>query len=387
MLDPRRTLFWTCCFALAAGLALSACGGPTPTADEPRVKARECTVLAEVPGPEDFVIQKGEGHRADRLLVSSRDRRRDAEGAIYRVSLRETPSKAREMELRGRGGCSFRPHGVFLHGERLYVINHHEEERDRSADRTCVPKADGVGRRSTSVEVFEVGDGTLTMVQRRTDPDGLLEHANDLVVADDGTLYATAPPSPLGVFLESVSKQKHSKVVRFDPGGSKEWEIFAVLSGYSNGIELVPVGDEGRYDVVVSTSLTGEIYRYSDSKESRNPTPAVVFGEAHDNFTWHRKGEDGARLLLATHSERRRYVQHSLHEEARSPSQVWSLTPDLSEKTLLFEDDGSLVSGVSTAACAGGRLILGQVFGPSLLSCPAEACRDREFDDERNGES
>lgn len=352
--------------------------------DDDLPSGADCTVLAEVPGPEDFVVQKGKGYRADRLLVSSRDRRNDAEGTIYRVSLREKTGTAEKMELRGRGGCSFRPHGVYLHGDKLYVINHHEEAHDRSADRSCVPKADGIGARSTSIEIFEVGWGSLTLEQRLTNPE-LLDNANDLVVAEDGTVYVTVPPTNFQLFQESAFGQAHSKVVRYDPNGSPNWTPFAVLSGYPNGIEIVgadPVGEELEYDVVVSTSMEGKVYRFGqDGRQKPVPTSPFPkrFRSAHDNFTWHRKGEEGQRLLLATHRERRRFVQHSLNEGARSPSQVWSLAPGLSEKTLAFEDDGTLVSGVSTAACAGDRLILGQVFGPAVLSCQSAVCTRPEM--------
>ncbi len=361
-----------CCLLL---LAAGCCDrNPTP---EGQYETSLCSTLASVEGPEDFAVEEIAKEKS-RLLVSSQNRRDPTqEGAIYSVS---RDGKARRLPLWGRDDCSFHPHGLSLpttSTPRLYVLNHHEA-RDGSADRGCFPGPIHADGEATSVEIFEVEPWGLRFVQRLADPE-VLTHGNDLVADARGNVYVTVPPS--GAFgmmrdmMDSDALPPTSKVVEYrcaqntgDGPCEGRWMEARSVGRYVNGIALRR--DDGEPRLVVSSSLPGGpgilgLRRangkwFEDGKWS--------FGVGHDNLL----RIDDETLLVASHPDLRRFLQHGRTPRVTSPSAVWQFKLEESAeptKPILW-DDGSRISGGSTAACLGEMLVWGQVFGDTVVQCP-----------------
>ena len=395
----KRYLRFVSWGALAPILAVACAGCSAPS---PKVQDRACWNLARVTGPEDLVVDSSGA--PDRLLVSSRDIEHPSnEDGIYSVPLSRPGQTvaAKRLPLAGRDDCSFHPHGISLvqaaspageasgRGEDpgpwlLYVINHHDEE-DASPTVGCVREPEP-GNRPVSVEVFRVEPSRLVFIQRLEEP-SILTNANDLAATPSGDVWITdPPPTTLGVLREGLFGHGASKVVHFacmEPGPREPavpWTVDRGLGGRR-------VRQRHRLRRRRRTAAwTGSTSRRAPAEEIHRlrvdigraiwtrRVPGLALDGMPDNLTW--LDPDHRTLLVAVHSNPRRYLQHTIRHQVRSPSRTvrLDLNPTLRRQTL-FEDDGRQVSGASTAACVDGDLILGQVFGRHLLGRRlAEGC-------------
>lgn len=370
----------------------------------------ECWTLAAVPGPEDLVLVPG----GDVALVSSQDRRGapDAPDAIWSVPL--DPAAAarppRRLTLHGRDDCSFHPHGLDLvtndQGKTLlYVINHHRPE-DLAVARACF---DAVGKTKprasvTSVEVFELRDEELYFLQRLADPEKLTG-GNDLVAEVDGDVWVTIPPvGGLGfvaellqddVFGAAPSKLAHFECERGTGGDARctgiwqEVELpFETPPRYVNGIEIDRDSAASRL-YLASTGderiLVAAVDRAEGGSGGDGPDDAGVptlremgfhcLDGMPDNLLWSERGD----LLVATHADARRFLQHARSPSTPSPWKVYSLSVDGApgrspcgkrrRARPVLQDAGGRVSAASVAASVDEDFILGQVFGPGVARC------------------
>jgi len=393
----KRYLRFVSWGALAPILAVACAGCSAPSS---KVQDRACWNLARVTGLEDFVVDSSGA--PDRLLVSSRDIEHPSnEDGIYSVPLSRPGQTvaAKRLPLADRDDCSFHPHGISLvqaaspageasgRGEDpgpwlLYVINHHDEE-DASPTVGCVREPEP-GNRPVSVEVFRVEPSRLVFIQRLEEP-SILTNANDLAATPSGDVWITdPPPTTLGVLREGLFGHGASKVVHFacwsrDPESLRcrgPWTVAWEGGEFVNGIAYAAGAERFMDRVYVASSAGRKIHRLRVAAGGRlnETTPALPVDGMPDNLTW--LDPDHRTLLVAVHSNPRRYLQHTIRHQVRSPSRTvrLDLNPTLRRQTL-FEDDGRQVSGASTAACVDGDLILGQVFGRHLLGRRlAEGC-------------
>lgn len=364
---------------VAAGLGMALWIGCAGEAAEPGPPSA-CWPLAQIVGPEDFEVDLST--TPPRLLVSSQDRRHPEQpGAVYAVDLESGQQRA--LPLRGRGSCSFHPHGVSwvpAYGElpaRLYVVNHHDPG---DATAGCFAAGKRAGPVS-SIEVFTVHRNELRLLQRLADPD-VLTNANDLVALalPAGDVYVTNPPrGTLSRLAEAAGTPlpglERSKVVRFEcvsrDGATGRcagrFSTVKVMGRYVNGIAYREArrGEPERLYVSASSEEYLRVLERQDG-EWQEKDPREI-GTGGDNLTW----ADPAKTLLlaAVHPDARRFLQHSSTARSPSPSKVLELTIPGDGSRPVFEDSGGLIRAVSTAACARGTLILGQVFGDDLLQC------------------
>jgi hypothetical protein len=402
----QRFYRWFWPFVLAVGVLATAVLAWVTRTPRAIASTGECWTLAPVPGPEDLVIAPGR----EAALVSSQDRRADPmlPGAIWYVPLDTAASSGppRRLTLRGRDDCSFHPHGIDLSPRAgdtalLYVINHHEPS-DLAVSSGCF---DATGRTKprtsvTSVEVFEYRGGELYFLQRLADPD-VLTGGNDLVAEDDGDLWVTVPPRSALGFLAEVVGGARSKIVHFDcrpETGSDgrcvgRWSdvelLFPMPARYANGIEI----DRGAEPRRLYLASTGDRHVRVAAIERREGPDAEgatgtcreppclrelghrCVGGMPDNLSWSEHGE----LLVATHTDPRRYLQHSRSPGTPSPWSVVSLPegdppggPRCAEReptARLLQGAGGRASAVSVAASIGDDLVLGQVYGPGVVRC------------------
>lgn len=359
-------------------LLLAACHGrPAISATSAPVQQIPCRTIRALPGPEDFAVDRA-ASPPGRLLVSSRDLRgckKCPPDGIYSVPLDGSPAPDRPLTLAGRDACSFHPHGIFLaEGERLlYVINHHDEA-DASPARGCfrqTPNAPPRERSVTSVEIFRVEQNRLVFLQRLADPK-VLTNGNDLVAAG-GEIWVTAPPSNFKQLWEILTGGKASKVARFacDRGETipctGEWKEVTTLGGFANGIAYRE--DGGTRFLYVASTRNRKIHVYTIDQEGlKQSERAALDLQTHpDNLEW--LDESRSTLVVAAHSNLRRFLQASRSPRVPSPSEVWRVPIENGQPKRILADDGSLLSALSTGACVDGNLVLGQVFGPGIWRC------------------
>lgn len=372
---------------LGSGFALGAAApDPSPA----------CWPLARIVGPEDFEVDLST--TPPRLLVSSQDRRHpERTGAVFAVDL-DTGTR-RRLPLRGRGRCSFHPHGVSLVPAagglppRFYVINHHDRG---DATAGCFPLEDGpLVDPVTSIEVFAVGEGELRFLQRLANP-AVLTHANDLVALPSGDVYVTNPPGgtlSLLAELTGVTGLERSKVVGFrcvdrqatTGRCSGELSVTTPLGRYVNGIAYRKAGGGEPEKLFVAASGDAVVYVLAREDGGWKETETLPLEAGGDNLTWADLAK--TRLLVAVHADFRRYVQHSRTPRAPAPSKVLEVTIAGGGPRAVFVDSGRLIRAASTAACARGTLILGQVFGDDLLRCwRPDVCPPEDGDAEKPAE-
>ncbi len=319
-------------------------------ADFQLVRLADCAYVQGVPGPEDFALQTS-GSGAPRLIVSSQERRKyspggefEMQGEIFRVEIGSgRPGPALPFQIRGRDDFPFHPHGLFLDGSVLYVINHIHKERH-------------------AIEMFSVGRNELRFTGRLLHP--LLYSPNDLV-AVNGQLYVTNDHGYRGLlgFFETALSIGASNVVHFN---GTDFRVVVEGLAFANGIEVNSNGTR----LYVSGTRDMGIFEYE-----RNPVTGEIGARTNffdvdsgvDNLIW----EDAGTLLVAAHPEGLAFMRHTSDADARSPSEVYRVNVGTGKSELFYRDDGNIIDGSSTAALYRGRLYVSQVFDPEILSCRA----------------
>lgn len=311
----------------------------------------DCAYVRNLPGPEDLVVQSS-GSGAPRLIVSSQERRLrspmgepEMQGAIYRVEIGSGhPGPALPFRIENRDDFPFHPHGLHYQSGVLYVINHVHAERH-------------------VIEVFSVGRRELSFTGRLESP--LLVRPNDLVSAPGGQLYVTNSRGFSG-FMGSVEVflgLGASNVVHFNGAA---WSVAAGGLAMANGIEI----NAGGTRLYVATSRGEKIVEFD-----RDPVTGdllgragtIKLGSAVDNLIW----EDAVHLLAAAHPRGWAFWRHAGSADVRSPSEVFRVNVLDRSARRIYYDDGQTIDAASTAALYGGRIYLGQVFDPEILSCRA----------------
>lgn len=407
MAESKKWLYrWFWSFVLGCGLLATLVLAWVTRTPDAITSTGECWTLAPVPGPEDLVIAPG----GDAALVSSQDRRTDPmpAGAIWYVPLdpAASPGPPRRLTLRGRDDCSFHPHGIDLSPRSggtalLYVINHHDAS-DLAVSSACFAATGRTEPRAsvTSVEVFEYRGGELYFLQRLANPE-VLTGGNDLVAEDDGDLWVTVPPRGAFGFLAEVAGGGRSKVLHFDcrsqtgadgrcVGRWSDVELsFPKPTRYANGIEIdggaeprrLYLASTGDRQVRVAEIEHGRGSNAAGAKVQCRAPPCLRELGHHclhgmpDNLSWSARGD----LLVAAHTDSRRYLQHARSPSTPAPWSVVSLPaeeppsgPACSEREPampILQDAGWRASAVSVAAAIGDDLVLGQVYGPGVVRC------------------
>ncbi|MDX5298742.1 MAG: SMP-30/gluconolactonase/LRE family protein [Gammaproteobacteria bacterium] len=309
----------------------------------------DCRKIGGVVGAEDITIHPS----GEYAYVSAYDRRAvmfhgaDGGGALYRYDL--TQADARPVRLETPELPGLLPHGISLYRgedgqETLFVINHANGQH--------------------SLEVFDIREGQLQ--HRRTLRSELFVSPNDVVAVNADVAYVTNDHGyggPGMQMLEDYLRLPLASVVLVDGE-----QVSKAVTGlrYANGIQLSPHG----HTLYVSSVTQPAIHVYD-----RDPdTHALVWRSdialrtGADNL----EIEPSGRLWLAAHPKLLTFVRHAQDASVLSPSEVLRITPRASgqfEVESVLVDDGSRLSGSSTAAVHGDRLLVGTVFDPHFLDC------------------
>lgn len=234
------------------------------------------------------------------------------------------------------------PHGIdiaYREGKTwLYAVNHDSET---------------IG----SVLVFELQADKLVFSERLYSP--LLVSPNDLCVDIEGRLFISNDRGGPDFITENLFNPNGSSVIMYD--GSNWYKVATGLS-YANG--LLSLNDQ----LYVAGTRENHMYRYdilSDTVVNKENFANALLGQ--DNLTLH----DG-KIYVAVHTSILDFISHSFSAAAISPFAVFAIDLATGQKKMLYSNDGTLISGVSTALRYGDYIYLAQIFEPFLLKVQVE---------------
>lgn len=251
--------------------------------------------------------------------------------------------------------AGFSPHGISLW---------------RSADGRKTLFAINHAGNTHTVEIFDVIGATLQ--HRRTVTGPALVSPNDVVGVDSDAFYVTndhANTSGWRRAAEDYLRLRETTVQFFN--GQDFTQVLSGIGG-ANGIAVSADGAS----VYLSAASERIVYVYDRDLRSGSLTrrAAVPVPGFADNIEVLADGD----LLLGLHSKIFPLLAHFADASKPSPSHIMRLERDGKGSFVphtIYYNDGSDVSGVSVAAGAGGRMLLGAIMEPKILDCTTDAVR------------
>ncbi len=314
-------------------LLSSSCFSPVDTMESGNAAEK----ITTGPGPEDMVLDTL--HGAPRLLVSCTGRREEHRpyGEIEAISLdgslrRVLPRSDEPEEI------VFRPHGICMDGDRLYVISHEKEPGLHP------------------VLIYRVTESQLHFEGRVNHP--LLISPNALVTGPDGTIYVVNDSGKRGSMAEKILRLKRAGVIRLEQVSDSTWTGKEVASGLSYPAGINRIGNR----LFVGDAIQHKIHTYTITGDTLIAGPAIGGVKGNDNL---RVCE--GHLLTTGHIRQIRFIRHVNNPEKPSPVVVYRVDPDTGAVCTIFGTDGSAISAGSTAILYRGYLYISQIFEPYLL--------------------
>lgn len=289
------------------------------------------------PGPEDMVLDTLHGEPS--LLISCCERR--DEDNPYGELIRYELSSGKHFVLERReepAGLLFRPHGIYLDDNRLYVISH-EKEPDYHP-----------------VLVYRVYEDHVKFLELIHT--GGQHSPNALVTGPGGEIYLVNDSGKRGSMLEKALKLKRASVMKLTKRSDGQWraEMVADRLGYPAGINRI---DDQLY---VGDAILHKINVYQISKVGLSPVGEISKLKGNDNIRIHE-----GQLLTSGHVKPLKFIRHVRNPEKLSPVDVFMANPDGGEIKILYATDGSAISAGSTAIIYGDHLYISQIFEPFIL--------------------
>lgn len=290
-------------------------------------------------GPEDETLDNFDGR--NRILVSC-SQRRDGMDAFGEIVAYDPASLERYILSRKNEppGMPFNPHGFYIQkvGDEvlLYVINHYLDELKTNA-----------------VEVYKVGNRELTFV--REYKHSLMISPNDLCVLQNGSFYFSNDMGSGDLIYEQLVNKYGGSVVYCTAGG--DCKMVDEKLAFPNGLEA------RNGTLYLATTRHKAMFTYAiQSDGSLTNRTKINTLNGMDNLTWY-----GDELLVSVHPDEIAFVAHSVNQKAKSPSAVYAINTSTGKSRLIFEDNGKLISGGSTALILNNHLYIAQVFEDFLL--------------------
>jgi len=355
-------------------------------------------------GAEDVAVVPGDPVR---LLISATDNARAAsetDGALYLLDPQRPYAPLKPLILEDRDGCSFRPHGIDViqdgEGTWIFVINHHLA-RDTDPERGCQPALHAAPKPMESIEIFRYRGPYLPLQFAERLEDSKLGHPNDLAAVGRRHLLVTVPEAKPGEIWNGLLAMVGAPPTGHCSGRVVDWNhgvwsepakdlcypngiavqpppsvdpLSAASNGPVGGPVLSPASRAARA-FWVATSLDGKLHRIP-------PLPqGDLSGEgAPDNLSW-----AGTDLLVALHKDKVQFAAAALSAGIDGPpisspgcvlrlrfpaegsKEVWKPNLTCPPETKANPDfpyrgNGERMSAVSSGACVGPDLFLGQVF-------------------------
>jgi hypothetical protein len=291
-------------------------------------------------GPEDMVIDSFSNIQG--ILISSCSRRE--EYGDYGEIERFIPGTIRSEIVKRIGepeNMVFKPHGISIAREKgdgfLYVISHDDENNKQF------------------IIKYKIEADHLAFERLFESP--LLVSPNALHAFGDGRLLVCNDAKKRNSLLEKILKLKTSNIVYFNE--NENWEIIADKIGYAAGLEY----SDGKF--FVSAALENKLYSFDfdGKKVSNKKVLAKINGP--DNIRLYKD-----KLIVAAHYKAMAFIKHVNSKEKYSPSTVYSIDQKHGNLKLLYSNDGSIISGSSTAVIYKERLFINQIFEPWIIEIP-----------------
>jgi len=289
------------------------------------------------PGPEDMVLDTLHG---DPALIISCCGRREADKPYGEIILYNLISGEQELmkRLNEPADIIFRPHGIYMDGDLLYVISH-EKEPDYHP-----------------VLVYRVNGSHLDFVELINTNH---QHSpNALVSGPDGEIYLVNDSGKRGSMMEKALKLKRASVEKLTKRSDGTWqaEMVADKLGYPAGINRI---DDQLY---VGDAVQHKIHVYQISRQGLTPVGEISKLKGNDNIRIY-KGQ----LVTPGHVKAIKFIKHAKNPDKKSPVDVYLVDPATGEHSTIYSTDGSTISGGSTAIIYGKHLYICQVFDPFIL--------------------
>lgn len=289
------------------------------------------------PGPEDMVIDSLHGEA--RLLISCSGRREEHKpyGEIISYGLHSGVQKEM-IRYNEPGDLLFKPHGIYLDRDILYVISH-EMEPDYHP-----------------ILIYRVHGDSLEFIDLANSSD---QHSpNALVTGPDGEIYFVNDSGKRGSLGEKIFKLKRASMVRLRKNPEGVWvsDVVAEKLSYPAGINRI--GNR----LFAGDAIQNQIHVYEIDGEEVKPVTEFENLKGNDNIRIY-KGQ----LLLPGHVKPFRFIKHAKNPDKLSPVEVFLVDPETGTYVSLFYTDGSQISAGSTAVIYGNNLYICQVFDPFIL--------------------
>jgi arylesterase / paraoxonase len=289
------------------------------------------------PGPEDMVLDTL--HGAPRLIISCCGRRESdkpyGEMVLYNLLSGE---QAVMKRLNEPAGILFRPHGIYLDGELLYVISH---EKEPDFHPVLIYMVDG--NQLNFVELVHTGN------QRSP---------NALVTGPAGEIFLVNDSGKRGSMMEKALKLKRASVEKLVKNQDGNWEATTVASGLGYPAGINRIGDR----LYVGDAVLNIIHPYRISGEGLTPEEPFTGLKGNDNIRIYQD-----RLLVPGHVKFIKFIKHAKNPEKKSPVDVYLVDPSTGEHSIPYSTDGSTISAGSTAIIFGDFLYICQIFDPYIL--------------------
>ena len=294
------------------------------------------------PGPEDMVLDTLHGEPC--LLISCCERRDS--GKPYGEILRYNLNSDKQVVLERRKepeDILFRPHGIYLDGNRLYVISH-EKEPDYHP-----------------VLVYRILEEHLEFTELISTTH---QHSpNALVTGPGREIYLVNDSGKRGSLMEKALKLKRASVEKLTKNSEGKWVAEMVVDrlGYPAGINRI--GDQ----LYVGDALLHKIHVYQIRRDGLSPVGEISKLKGNDNIRIFQ-----GQLLTPGHVKALKFIKHAKKAEKKSPVDVYLADPDTGKISTIYTTDGSAISGGSTAIIFDNHLYICQVFDPFILKVELE---------------
>jgi hypothetical protein len=237
----------------------------------------------------------------------------------------------------------FRPHGIYLDGDLLYVISH-EKEPDYHP-----------------ILVYRVNGSHLDFMELINTNH---QHSpNALVTGPGREIYLVNDSGKRGSLMEKALKLKRASVEKLTKKSDGKWyaEMVADKLGYPAGINRI--GDQ----LYVGDAVLHKIHVYQISREGLSPVGEISKLKGNDNIRIYQ-----GQLLTPGNAKPIKFIKHAKNPDKKSPVEVFLADPATGEHTTIYATDGSTISGGSTAIIYGKYLYVCQVFDPYILKVELE---------------
>ncbi|MEO0613623.1 MAG: SMP-30/gluconolactonase/LRE family protein [Pseudomonadota bacterium] len=310
----------------------------------------QCKSVAGIAGPEDIQID----FRTGFAFVSSFDRRgalakgaktTDLRGAVHRFDLANPLDDRSWRDLTGGVPARFQPLGLHLYrdenGARLFVVNAAQK----------------------SVELYDVHtDGTLTHLEQFTER--RLSSPNDVVAVGPRAFYVTndnnATRGTVKSNINFLFRRGTGKVLYFN---GISWHEAATNIQYANGLAVNRAGDRLYVGETAGESLID--YRRDPQTGYLKLHRRIGVNAAVDNINIDEEGQ----LWIGAHPRPLALLRHQRDQSALAPSSVFRFDEATDSLSEIYADDGSVLSGSSSAARLGSSLVIGALFEEKFLIC------------------